>query len=171
MPRKDASRPQVDIIMPRVPMGDWPLRGACNDYDPELWDPVNTRSADARFAKRICQGCDVREECLDYALKNGEDSLIWGGYDERERRKIRRKRLQEIPRDSTDVALSSGAGTWSYEALARLRELLTVKRLPINDVAVELGESVGAIRAACVEHNISLSTVSTSGLVSAADEL
>jgi WhiB family redox-sensing transcriptional regulator len=34
----------------------------------------------------------VREECLEYALSNGEKFGIWGGMSERERRRLRRAR-------------------------------------------------------------------------------
>jgi WhiB family redox-sensing transcriptional regulator len=34
----------------------------------------------------------VREDCLEYALVNGEKFGIWGGMSERERRRLRRQR-------------------------------------------------------------------------------
>jgi WhiB family transcriptional regulator, redox-sensing transcriptional regulator len=37
----------------------------------------------------------VREDCLEYALANGEKFGIWGGLSERERRRIRRRRAME----------------------------------------------------------------------------
>ncbi len=40
----------------------------------------------------MCRGCVVREDCLEYALANGEKFGIWGGLSERERRRIRRMR-------------------------------------------------------------------------------
>lgn len=39
-------------------------------------------------AKRICAGCDVREQCLEWALENQERFGIFGGKSERERRRI-----------------------------------------------------------------------------------
>jgi len=42
----------------------------------------------------VCKGCEVREQCLDYALANGEKFGIWGGLSERERRRLRRQRAQ-----------------------------------------------------------------------------
>jgi WhiB family redox-sensing transcriptional regulator len=35
----------------------------------------------------------VREDCLEYALANGEKFGIWGGMSERERRRVRRMRV------------------------------------------------------------------------------
>ena len=34
----------------------------------------------------------MREDCLEYALANGEKFGIWGGLSERERRRLRRAR-------------------------------------------------------------------------------
>jgi WhiB family transcriptional regulator, redox-sensing transcriptional regulator len=47
--------------------------------------------ADPR-AGRICAVCPVKDECLDYALRNPSLDGIWGGTSEEERRKIRRRR-------------------------------------------------------------------------------
>ena len=41
---------------------------------------------------RICTSCEVKAECLDYALDNDERFGIWGGLSERERRRLRRAR-------------------------------------------------------------------------------
>lgn len=46
-------------------------------------------------AKRVCGDCSVRNECLDYALENGEKCGIWGGLDEKERRKVLRERASK----------------------------------------------------------------------------
>lgn len=48
------------------------------------------RAAMSRDALRLCAGCQVREECLAYALANGDEG-IWGGTTARERRAMRRK--------------------------------------------------------------------------------
>lgn len=42
-----------------------------------------------REAKKICESCEVRSECLQYALENDERFGIWGGLSERERRRLR----------------------------------------------------------------------------------
>jgi WhiB family redox-sensing transcriptional regulator len=38
----------------------------------------------------VCLSCDVRVECLEYALANDERFGIWGGLSERERRRIKK---------------------------------------------------------------------------------
>jgi WhiB family transcriptional regulator, redox-sensing transcriptional regulator len=47
---------------------------------------------DERKAKKICGGCPMQKLCLAYALTHGEPFGIWGGYSERQRNTMRRKR-------------------------------------------------------------------------------
>jgi hypothetical protein len=54
-----------------------------------------TRGEDARRAKKICAGCAVRDECLEFALVSGERFGVWGGKSERERRPMRRQLARE----------------------------------------------------------------------------
>ncbi len=68
----------------------WQDYANCLGVDPDLFFPE--RGASTREAKEVCRGCVVREDCLEYALRNGEKFGIWGGMSERERRKIRRQR-------------------------------------------------------------------------------
>jgi WhiB family redox-sensing transcriptional regulator len=67
---------------------DWQERALCAQTDPEAFFPE--KGGSTREAKRICSGCDVRAECLEYALANDERFGIWGGLSERERRRLRR---------------------------------------------------------------------------------
>ncbi|MBL5975609.1 MAG: WhiB family transcriptional regulator [Candidatus Leucobacter sulfamidivorax] len=66
----------------------WQADALCAQTDPEAFFPE--KGGSTREAKRICEGCEVRSECLDYALANDERFGIWGGLSERERRKLRR---------------------------------------------------------------------------------
>jgi len=68
----------------------WQDMANCLGVDPDLFFPE--RGASTREAKEVCRGCVVREDCLEYALVNGEKFGIWGGMSERERRRIRRQR-------------------------------------------------------------------------------
>ena len=72
---------------------DWKDSSNCLGVDPDLFFPE--RGASTREAKEVCRGCIVREDCLEYALLNGEKFGIWGGLSERERRRIRRQRALE----------------------------------------------------------------------------
>lgn len=68
---------------------DWQERALCAQTDPEAFFPE--KGGSTREAKRICAGCDVRAECLEYALAHDERFGIWGGLSERERRRLRRE--------------------------------------------------------------------------------
>ena len=68
----------------------WQERANCFGVDPDLFFPE--RGASTREAKGVCRGCEVRAECLEYALAHGEKFGIWGGLSERERRRVRRER-------------------------------------------------------------------------------
>ncbi len=67
----------------------WQTDALCAQTDPEAVFPEQGGST--RDAKKICTSCEVRTECLEYALKNDERFGIWGGLSERERRKLRRR--------------------------------------------------------------------------------
>ena len=71
----------------------WQEFSNCLGVDPDLFFPE--RGASTREAKEVCRGCVVREDCLEFALANGEKFGIWGGMSERERRRIRRQRALE----------------------------------------------------------------------------
>ena len=71
----------------------WQTKSNCMGVDPDLFFPE--RGASTREAKEVCRGCVVREECLEYALSNGEKFGIWGGMSDRERRRLRRARALE----------------------------------------------------------------------------
>ncbi len=73
----------------------WIDRAACIDEDPELFFPVGSTAPaveQAERAKAVCATCDVRGECLRWALETCQDAGVWGGLDEEERRVIRRER-------------------------------------------------------------------------------
>jgi WhiB family redox-sensing transcriptional regulator len=72
---------------------DWRDDAACRDTSPDLFFPVGTTGAAIRQiedAKQVCFQCTVRPECLEFALTTNQDSGVWGGTDEEERRKLRR---------------------------------------------------------------------------------
>lgn len=73
-------------------------RAACRGMDLNIFYPDRLdhlavmRSADPYPAKTVCEGCEVKVECLEYALDFGERWGCWGGTNEKERRSIRRRR-------------------------------------------------------------------------------
>lgn len=66
-------------------------QGLCAQTDPELFYPEKRESAQP--AKKICQECPVRLQCLEYALKHDERFGVWGGLSERERRALKKQRV------------------------------------------------------------------------------
>jgi len=67
----------------------WQELALCAQTDPEAFFPE--KGGSTREAKRVCQSCEVRQECLEYALGNDERFGIWGGLSERERRRLKRR--------------------------------------------------------------------------------
>lgn len=67
----------------------WQSESLCAQTDPEAFFPE--KGGSTRDAKKVCVQCTVRQECLDYALKNDERFGIWGGMSERERRRLRKR--------------------------------------------------------------------------------
>ena len=87
----------------------WRDHALCRDTDPELFFPVGTTGhalTSIEHAKRVCEQCKVTRDCLDFALETNQDSGIWGGLSEDERRAIRRHRAAELraARSATVVA-------------------------------------------------------------------
>jgi WhiB family redox-sensing transcriptional regulator len=66
----------------------WQERALCAQPDPESFVPE--KGGSTREAKRVCLSCEVRAECLEYALGNDERFGIWGGLSERERRRLKK---------------------------------------------------------------------------------
>jgi WhiB family redox-sensing transcriptional regulator len=67
----------------------WQDRALCAQTDPEAFFPE--KGGSTREAKRVCRSCEVRAECLEYALEHDERFGIWGGLSERERRRLKRE--------------------------------------------------------------------------------
>ncbi|WP_324787192.1 WhiB family transcriptional regulator [Streptomyces sp. H51] len=76
-------------------MNDWRDHAACRDQDPELFFPIGSSGPallQTQQAKAVCTGCPVQEQCLEWALENGDVLGVWGGTNETERRALRRRR-------------------------------------------------------------------------------
>jgi WhiB family redox-sensing transcriptional regulator len=74
---------------------DWVHRARCRDEDPELFFPVGSTGPaimQIERAKRVCILCEVREDCLEWAMATGQEAGVWGGLSEDERRALRRAR-------------------------------------------------------------------------------
>jgi len=72
---------------------DWRQLAACRSTEPDLFFPIGTTGPavdQIDAAKRVCGGCDAMEPCLDFALATNQESGVWGGTSEEERRKLRK---------------------------------------------------------------------------------
>jgi WhiB family redox-sensing transcriptional regulator len=87
---------------------NWRAESACRTADPDLFFPVAVGTAAGKQiarAQRICAGCPVRQECLDFALLTREPAGIWGGTTPEERiralrarhRRPSRRAAREVP--------------------------------------------------------------------------
>ena len=63
----------------------------CAEIDPELFFPPKGQFSATQNPKKICNRCDIKQKCLDYALKDPELKGIWGGTNEPDRYKIRNR--------------------------------------------------------------------------------
>jgi WhiB family redox-sensing transcriptional regulator len=75
-------------------LDDWRDGASCRSIDPDLFFPIGTTGValdQIEQAKAVCRACDVRTACLEFALATNQESGVWGGTSEEERRKLRRQ--------------------------------------------------------------------------------
>jgi WhiB family transcriptional regulator, redox-sensing transcriptional regulator len=80
---------------------DWRSLGACLAEDPELFFPLSSSGpggAQIATAKAVCAHCQVRNECLGFAMSTGQEHGVWGGTSEEERKALRRAQHARSPR-------------------------------------------------------------------------
>ena len=97
---------------------DWRSLGACRQEDPELFFPVAQAGpglVQLNKARAICARCEVRAECLSFALETGQDHGVWGGKSEDERRALRRARLRRSRRARAAAQARQQAGASGRE--------------------------------------------------------
>lgn len=72
----------------------WQIKAACRGpqasvfFPPSHFERKEEKSERERRAKEICAECNVRSDCLDYAVDINEQHGIWGGLNEAERRAL-----------------------------------------------------------------------------------
>lgn len=82
---------------------DWREFAACRDTDPDLFFPVGTTGPAVEqidSAKTVCTQCEAQADCLDFAIVTNQDSGVWGGTSEEERRVLRRQHVARQKRAS-----------------------------------------------------------------------
>ena len=80
---------------------NWRAASACLNTDPDVFFPVAVGTAASKQvarALRICDGCTVRQQCLDFAMRSGEKDGIWGGTTPEDRVRARRARNRRTVR-------------------------------------------------------------------------
>lgn len=87
--------PLLQIVMTPAELAEleWQDKALCAQVDPEIFFPE--KGGSTRNPKRVCAACEVRPQCLDYALTHEDAGRfgIWGGLSERERRRIKASRV------------------------------------------------------------------------------
>lgn len=102
----------------------WRDQAECRTVDPDLFFPISTTAEGLRqteVAKRVCQNCLVRQECLAWAVQTGQPSGIWGGLSEHER-----DQRFGIPEESMTRCLNRQE--WIEEQLAAGRTQAAIAR-------------------------------------------
>jgi WhiB family redox-sensing transcriptional regulator len=85
-------------VLTNITTTDWRDLAACRDSEPSLFFPVGTTGPavdQIEAAIAICATCAVQEDCLQYALETNQESGVWGGYAEDDRRRLRKRWLAE----------------------------------------------------------------------------
>jgi WhiB family redox-sensing transcriptional regulator len=76
------------------------------DFDPDLFFPVGTTGValdQIEQAKAVCRACDAQAPCLEFALSTNQESGVWGGTSEEERRKLRKQWVARQRRGGTTL--------------------------------------------------------------------
>ena len=63
----------------------WREHAACKGHDPKHWHPEKTTARSFDYARKICDGCPVKDRCLEEAAHMGYSHGMWGGKTPEER--------------------------------------------------------------------------------------
>jgi len=104
-PQSDRERAIAHAFARKAGIPDDPPGGdaaLCTQVDPELFFP-DAGSQEERQAKQICLLCDLRPDCLLWALTRAEPLYgVWGGTSKTDRRAIFRRRPEPPNRTPGD---------------------------------------------------------------------
>ena len=81
----------------------WMAEGNCRLHPPATFFPSDGVGVDR--ARKICRDCPVAATCLEYALDARIDHGVWGACSERERRRILKRRRDELTASTTNVGV------------------------------------------------------------------
>lgn len=77
----------------------WRAKASCRHTDPELFFPIGTTGSALEHiaaAKAVCATCPVQGPCLEFAMVTNQDSGVWGGTSEDDRRALRRQAARRV---------------------------------------------------------------------------
>lgn len=124
--------------------GDWRDDAECRTHpDPDLWHASGEGARSlvrTEEAKRICSTrCAVRDQCLQWALETRQDTGVWGGLSEDERRRLHR-RMKPVYRGGEKTAAQ-------HILEERLDEFLTLQAAGLvpSQIAQTLGTNVRTV--------------------------
>lgn len=69
--------------------GDWVDEALCAQIGGDAWFPE--LGGASKPAQTVCGECPVRDECLNYAIRNNISDGIWGGLSPNARTRLRNK--------------------------------------------------------------------------------
>lgn len=98
---------------------EWRKAALCAQVDPEVFFPESGSSYTSQQAKRICGKCDVKQQCLDFALSRHERHGVWGGTSPRERHRLLKAQDPNFrwPNEViTNPFLAARGGPWAKDA-------------------------------------------------------
>lgn len=92
-PLPDPTRPEgVPVTLGRSSSAEWMERAACRGLPADWWFPGPRETGNGGTpGRKICwESCQVRLECLWWALDHSERHGVWGGLSYRDRRLVAR---------------------------------------------------------------------------------
>jgi WhiB family redox-sensing transcriptional regulator len=72
--------------------------------DPDLFFPISATGpalGQVAQAKAVCEGCQVQQDCLDFAMTTEQTHGVWGGTTGEERQRLRRQRRRAARRQGS----------------------------------------------------------------------
>jgi len=115
---------------------EWHKGALCAQVDPEMFYPEVGSAYSSITAKKICGSCDVRQQCLEFALERREQYGVWGGTSLNDRLRLLRKQDPDFrwPNHAMiDPFDDARGGAWRKDATHCSRgHELTVENLKIS---------------------------------------
>jgi WhiB family redox-sensing transcriptional regulator len=81
---------EIDLLRPR-----WMRQASCRGLGFDAWFSTDEVGEETDAARRVCAGCPVRPECLDYALDCSIRHGLWGGLSPSERAALNHRRVPQ----------------------------------------------------------------------------